>query len=163
MPDNNEALLLFAKTLSGHYSNLEQSQENPKDFAHINIFFRPLPWDVLKGPGFYSEQSYDHDPWRPYRQGVHRLLPADGADIWVKLSQAKTAWFHGMAVSPIWSAKWMSTPQTGSVVTVALTPKRMNNAGDQSTDPCGSSEWPTSVVSWTTTGSSGKGTTRLSS
>ena len=62
MSDNNEALLLFAKTLAGHYSNLQQSQENPKDFAHINIFFRPLPWDVLKAPGFYSEQSYDHDP-----------------------------------------------------------------------------------------------------
>ncbi len=27
---------------AGHYSNREQSQENPKDFAHINIFFRPL-------------------------------------------------------------------------------------------------------------------------
>ena len=78
MSDTNEALLLFAKTLSGHYSNLQQSQENPKDFAHINIFFRPLPWDVLKAPGFYSEQSYDHDPWRPYRQGIHRLLPAEG-------------------------------------------------------------------------------------
>ena len=78
MSDNNEALLLFAKTLAGHYSNLQQSQENPKDFAHINIFFRPLPWDVLKAPGFYSEQSYDHDPWRPYRQGIHRLLPAEG-------------------------------------------------------------------------------------
>ena len=72
-----EDLLRFAKTLAGHYSNRAQSQENPKDFAHINIFFRPLPWDVLKAPGFYSEQSYDHDPWRPYRQGVHRLLPMD--------------------------------------------------------------------------------------
>ena len=41
MSDNNEALLFFAKTLAGHYSNLQQSQENPKDFAHINIFFSP--------------------------------------------------------------------------------------------------------------------------
>ena len=71
-------LLRFAKTLAGHYSNKEQAQNNPKDFAHINVFFRPLPWEVLKAPGFYSEQSYDHDPWRPYRQGIHRLLPADG-------------------------------------------------------------------------------------
>ena len=38
---------------------------------------RDSPWDVLKAPGFYSEQSYDHDPWRPYRQGIHRLLPAE--------------------------------------------------------------------------------------
>ena len=77
MPLNQNNLLKFAKTLAGHYSNWEQSQDNPKDFAHINIFFRPLPWDVLKAPGFYSEQSYDHDPWRPYRQGIHRLLPEE--------------------------------------------------------------------------------------
>ena len=77
MPLNQANLLRFAKTLSGHYSNREHSQANPKDFAHINIYFRPLPWNVLKAPGFYSEQSYDHDPWRPYRQGVHRLLPED--------------------------------------------------------------------------------------
>ena len=70
---SKEALLKFAKTLAGHYSNFEQSQDNPKDFAHINIFFRPLPWETLKGPGFYSEQSYDHDLWSPYRQGIHRL------------------------------------------------------------------------------------------
>ena len=70
---NKEGLLKFAKTLAGHYSNFEQSQDNPKDFAHINIFFRPLPWETLQGPGFYSEQSYDHDPWSPYRQGIHRL------------------------------------------------------------------------------------------
>ena len=71
-------LLVFARTLAGHYSNLEQSIENPKDFAHINIFFRPLPWKVLNGPGYYSEQSYDYDPWRPYRQGIHLLRQENG-------------------------------------------------------------------------------------
>ena len=74
-------LLLFAKTLAGHYSNFEQAQKNPKDFAHINIFFHPLPWQLLKGPGFYSEQSYDHDPWKPYRQGIHRLKEHNGVFI----------------------------------------------------------------------------------
>jgi|TARA_B100000524_G_C23605523_1_gene354233 CpeT protein len=67
-------LILFAKTLGGIYDNLEQSQANPKDFARINIFFRPLPWAVFDGPGFYSEQCYDYAPWDPYRQGLHRLL-----------------------------------------------------------------------------------------
>ena len=42
-------------------------------FARINIFFRPLPWNIFKGPGFYSEQSYDYAPWNPYRQGIHKL------------------------------------------------------------------------------------------
>lgn len=65
--------LIFARTLCGHYSNRDQAQQDPAKFAHINIYFVPLPWDVFKAPGFYSEQSYDHDPWRPYRQGVHRL------------------------------------------------------------------------------------------
>ena len=66
-------ILGFAKTLCGEYDNLLQSQENPKDFARINIFFRPLPWEVMKGPGFYSEQCYDYAPWNPYRQGIHRV------------------------------------------------------------------------------------------
>ena len=67
------ALLLFARTLAGAYDNLKQSQKNPKDFARINIFFRPLPWSVFNGPGFYSEQCYDNAPWDPYRQGLHQL------------------------------------------------------------------------------------------
>jgi len=73
--------LLFAKTLCGHYSNLEQAQQDPSKFARINIFFMPLPWEVLRAPGIYSEQSYDHDPWRPYRQGVHRLSQCDDVHI----------------------------------------------------------------------------------
>ena len=66
-------ILSFAKILCGEYDNLQQSQENPKDFARINIFFRPLPWGIMKGPGFYSEQCYDYAPWNPYRQGIHRV------------------------------------------------------------------------------------------
>ena len=71
-------VLKFARTLSGIYDNFEQSQKNPKDFARINIVFRPLPWEIFKGPGFYSEQHYDYAPWEPYRQGVHRLHAVDG-------------------------------------------------------------------------------------
>ncbi len=67
------SLIFFASILSGKFSNKEQSQESPKDFAHINIYFRPLPWSLLKMPAFYSEQSYDYSPWTPYRQGVHIL------------------------------------------------------------------------------------------
>ena len=64
----------FAETIAGIYDNFEQSQENPKDFARINIIFRPLPWQIFNGPGFYSEQHYDYAPWSPYRQGIHRLV-----------------------------------------------------------------------------------------
>ena len=63
----------FAKTLSGVFDNFAQSQERPKDFARINIVFRPLSWEIFRGPGFYSEQYYDYSPWEPYRQGIHRL------------------------------------------------------------------------------------------
>ena len=63
----------FAKILSGVFDNFAQSQERPKDFARINIVFRPLPWAIFRGPGFYSEQYYDYSPWDPYRQGIHRL------------------------------------------------------------------------------------------
>ena len=70
---DNTKLLEFAKTLSGVYDNLEQSQQNPQNFARINIYFRPLPWEVFNAPGFYSEQCYDYAPWDPYRQGIHKL------------------------------------------------------------------------------------------
>ena len=69
-----EDILRFANTLAGIYDNFKQAQENPKDFARIHIVFRPLPWSVFKGPGFYSEQYYDYAPWDPYRQGIHRLI-----------------------------------------------------------------------------------------
>ncbi len=63
----------FAQSIAGIYDNFEQSQNNPRDFARINIIFRPLPWDIFNGPGFYSEQHYDYSPWSPYRQGIHKL------------------------------------------------------------------------------------------
>ena len=69
-----DSTLKFAQTIAGIYDNFEQSQENPKDFARINIIFRPLPWTIFNGPWFYSEQHYDYAPWSPYRQGVHRLI-----------------------------------------------------------------------------------------
>ncbi len=64
----------FVKTLSGRFSNHDQAQGEPTKFSHINIFFRPLAWNLFQGPWFYSEQSYDYDPWRPYRQGVHHMV-----------------------------------------------------------------------------------------
>ena len=72
-----EQQLRFAKTLAGIYDNYEQAQANPKDFARINIVFRPLPWEIFEGPGFYSEQYYDYARWNPYRQGIHRLKIKD--------------------------------------------------------------------------------------
>lgn len=69
-----ESIFKFAQTIASIYDNFDQSQENPKDFARINIIFRPLPWTIFNGPGFYSEQHYDYAPWSPYRQGIHRLI-----------------------------------------------------------------------------------------
>jgi CpeT protein len=65
---------IFIKTICGQYSNKVQAEEAPRLYAHINIFFRLLPWSLLKGVSFYSEQSYNHSPWSPYRQAVHKLL-----------------------------------------------------------------------------------------
>ena len=66
--------------MAGDFSNFKQSQAHPTDFAHIRIFFRPLPFDFFEplglpgGVGFYSEQVYDYDLWKPYRQGLHRVI-----------------------------------------------------------------------------------------
>ncbi|MGD1862137.1 MAG: chromophore lyase CpcT/CpeT [Leptolyngbyaceae cyanobacterium] len=67
-------LLTLARWMAGDFSNYKQAIENPKDFAHIHVFFRPLAFDFFSDIGFYSEQVYDHDLWTPYRQGIHRLV-----------------------------------------------------------------------------------------
>ena len=76
--ENNLSILIFAQTLAGGYTNKAQSEKNPKYFAHINIYFRPIPWDVMNGPGFYSEQIYDHLPWSPYRQSLNKVIIING-------------------------------------------------------------------------------------
>jgi CpeT protein len=67
-------LITLAQWMAGDFSNSQQSFNNPQKFAHIRIFFRPLPFEFFNAIGFYSEQVYDHDLWTPYRQGVHRLI-----------------------------------------------------------------------------------------
>ena len=71
---NNSLLYELARLMAGDFCNRQQSDADPKNYAHIRIFFRPLPWDFFSGIGFYSEQVYDYDLWSPYRQGVHRLV-----------------------------------------------------------------------------------------
>lgn len=63
--------------MAGDFSNQKQSQEKPREFSHIRIFFRPLPFSFFGGVGFYSEQAYDYDLWSPYRQGIHCLVDRD--------------------------------------------------------------------------------------
>lgn len=69
--------------MAGEFTNFQQSQANPRDYAHIHIFFRPLPFEFFSAIGFYSEQVFDYDLWSPYRQGVHRLVDR-GDDIYIE-------------------------------------------------------------------------------
>ena len=69
----NKPILKFAKIISGIFSNKEQALANPKNFAHIQIHFRPLFFKDLKSYAFYSEQRYQHDIWNPYRQSINKL------------------------------------------------------------------------------------------
>lgn len=76
----NSDLVTLATWMAGDFTNLKQAQADPTDFAHIRIFFRPLPFTFFEalgfsgGIGFYSEQVYDYDLWNPYRQGLHRVV-----------------------------------------------------------------------------------------
>lgn len=67
-------LVTLARWMAGDFSNAKQCFENPKDYAHIHVLFRPLPFEFFGAIGFYSEQVYDYDLWNPYRQGVHCLV-----------------------------------------------------------------------------------------
>ncbi len=70
----NTDLIALCQWMAGDFSNRQQSFAQPQQFAHIHIFFRPLPLDFFNAIGFYSEQVYDHDLWTPYRQGIHRVV-----------------------------------------------------------------------------------------
>jgi CpeT protein len=72
--DLDSNLLTLARWMAGDFSNAKQAAADPKSFAHIHVFFRPLPYDFFNAIGFYSEQAYDYDLWTPYRQGVHRCV-----------------------------------------------------------------------------------------
>jgi len=70
----NQAITL-ARWLAGEFSSLKQTLELPRNNPHIRIFFRPLPFEFFQGIGFYSEQIYDYDPWKPHHQNVQRIVP----------------------------------------------------------------------------------------
>lgn len=86
-------LTLLASWMAGHFSNAQQAYENSRDYAHIRIFFRPLPFEFFDGIGLYSEQVYDYDLWKPYRQGVHRLVDW-GDRIYIENYSLKNALFY---------------------------------------------------------------------
>ena len=74
LEQNSELIQTLTTWIAGEFSNKKQAFDNPQQFAHIHVFFRPLPWDFFEGIGFYSEQVYDYDIWTPYRQGVHKFV-----------------------------------------------------------------------------------------
>lgn len=79
-PSTSQDFITLIQWMAGDFTNFKQSYEHPTHFAHIRIFFRPLPFDFFEasgfpgGIGFYSEQVYDYDLWSPYRQGLHRII-----------------------------------------------------------------------------------------
>jgi CpeT protein len=85
-------LVTLAQWMAGDFSNYKQAAASPKDYAHIHVFFRPLPFAFFSGIGLYSEQVYDYDLWSPYRQGVHRLVD-QGDRIYIENFSLKNAMF----------------------------------------------------------------------
>ena len=100
MSNSSEAiesdLITLARWMAADFSNFQQAQENPQKYAHIHVFFRPLPWEFFGGIGFYSEQVYDYDLWNPYRQGVHRLVDL-GSRIYIENYSLKDAFVYAGA------------------------------------------------------------------
>ncbi|MEL7035031.1 MAG: chromophore lyase CpcT/CpeT [Cyanobacteria bacterium J06592_8] len=93
---NTSLVLSLAECIAGDFSNKQQATENPKDYAHIRVFFRPLPFEFFSEIGFYSEQVYDYDLWRPYRQGVHRFV-AQGDRVYVENYSLKDGYLYAGA------------------------------------------------------------------
>ena len=89
-------LVTLARWMAGDFSNQKQALENSKDYAHIHVFFRPLPFEFFSGIGLYSEQVYDYDLWLPYRQGVHRLVTQED-QIYIENYSLKNALYYAGA------------------------------------------------------------------
>ena len=70
-------IIRFAKTICGQYSNYLQAYSDSKNFAHINIFIRPLPFNIMNSPALYTEQSYSYNKWSPYKQSILNLKIKD--------------------------------------------------------------------------------------
>ena len=88
--------LLLAQWMAGDFSNHKQAAAEPQHYAHIRIFFRPLPFEFFNAIGFYSEQVYDYDLWTPYRQGVHKLVDR-GGDTYIENYSLKDAMLYAGA------------------------------------------------------------------
>jgi CpeT protein len=88
--------LLLAQWMAGDFSNHKQAAAEPQHYAHIRIFFRPLPFKFFNAIGFYSEQVYDYDLWSPYRQGVHKLVDR-GTDTYIENYSLKDAMLYAGA------------------------------------------------------------------
>ena len=89
-------LIELAKVMAGDFSNQQQSLADSRNYAHIRVFFRPLPWEFFNAVGFYSEQVYDYDLWTPYRQGIHRLID-QGDNIYIENYSLKDAMIYAGA------------------------------------------------------------------
>ncbi len=89
-------LIQLARWMAGEFSNHQQASADPQHYAHIRIFFRPLPFEFFNAIGFYSEQVYDYDLWSPYRQGVHRLVDRD-RDTYIENYSLKDAMLYAGA------------------------------------------------------------------
>ncbi len=98
VPTAEEKSLMYAlaRTMAGGFSNQKQSFADSKNYAHIRVYFRPLPWEFFNGIGFYSEQVYDYDLWLPYRQGIHRFVPY-GDEVYIENYSLKDALLYAGA------------------------------------------------------------------
>jgi hypothetical protein len=64
----------LARWMASDFSNQAQAFENPPFFAHIRVFMRPLPLELLSGVSFFVEQAYDYMLNDPYRVRVLKLV-----------------------------------------------------------------------------------------
>ncbi|AFP65495.1 cpeT-like protein (nucleomorph) [Chroomonas mesostigmatica CCMP1168] len=69
----------FIDYISGEWSNKEQASKFPSLWSRIQVCYRPLDVNFLKGHSFYVESAYDYSLDQPYKNGV--LLVEEKDDI----------------------------------------------------------------------------------
>ena len=74
---NSNEIDKLSEYIEGVWTNKDQAEECPSLWSNINVSYKRLPEELLKGPSFYVESAYNYMLDRPYKTGVVLLRAID--------------------------------------------------------------------------------------
>ncbi|WP_287128021.1 chromophore lyase CpcT/CpeT [Candidatus Cyanaurora vandensis] len=101
MPDiTAHDLRTMVQWMAGYFTNRAQAFAQPRDFAQIRLWQRPLPWEFFGGLGLYVEQANELAPTEPYRRVVLQFKPERECIYVAHYALLDNGYFKGAAGNP---------------------------------------------------------------